>query len=202
MEQKIFERLVTDLKNLPKTDAPKDLEQRLSQRIAEYERDKLRPSKKRIPAFEFFKNPILAPAFSIVFVFLLLLFSVHSNKGDEKFVSSVPKAEPKLTEDNMMKDIPIASKINLPKRKDIVVARARMRLPLELGPGVSLDNPTGRDDFGTGGIETTVSFPFPNGPVQIRIPPPGYSTFSKQVEMNVDPRMLRDSILRLNFRNR
>lgn len=203
MEPNTIEKISTDLRNLPKTLAPKDLEQKLAIKIAEYERLKLVGIKRRSPFVEFFKNPIFAPAFSLAAVVLLIFFTVKANTILENEISlMLPKAEPRLNEDNSLKDIPITNKIVLPKKREIVVARTRNREPLQLGPGVSLDEQLSRSASGMESIETTVSFSFPNEPALIRIPPPVQYGPQRTVGFESTPVRSRDTIYPALRRNR
>lgn len=203
MEPNTIEKISTDLRNLPKTLAPKDLEQKLVIKIAEYERSKLSGVKQKSPIVEFFRNPIFAPAFSLAVVVLLIFFTVKTNSNLENEISlMLPKAEPRLSEDNSLKDIQITNKIVLPKKREVVVARTRSKAPLQLGPGVSLDEQLSRSASGMESVETTVSFSFPNEPSFIRIPPPVQYGPQRTVGFESTPVRSRDTINPTLRRNR
>ncbi len=203
MESNIIDKISTDLRNLPKISTSEDFEQKLSKRIADYETSKLLSVRQPLAVFEFFKNPIFAPALSLVVVTFLIIFAVKSNSsvGNEVLLM-LPKAESKLSEDNSLKDIPVTNRIVLPKKKEIVVARTRNREPLQLGPGVSLDQPYSTSTSDLESIETTVSFSFPSEPTLIRIPPPAQYAPQRTVGFESNTNRNRDTVIPNPKRNR
>jgi hypothetical protein len=203
MEPNIIEKISTDLRNLPRTSAPKDLEQKLAAKITEYESSKLLGVKQTFPIVEFFKNPIFAPAFSLAVVVLLIFFTIQANDNlGNEIPLMLPKAESKLSEDNLFKDVLITNKKILPHKREVVVARTRSRKPLQLGPGVSLDASLPRSVFKVESVETNVSFSLPNEPTIIRIPPPAQYEPQRTVGFESATSRNRDSVNPILRRNR
>lgn len=203
MESNIIDNISTDLRNLPKIAASENFEQNLANRIAEYEISKQPNFRQTSPVFGFFKNPIFAPALSLAIVTVLILFAVNANSNlrDEGLLM-LPKAKSKLSEDNSLKDIPIPNKIVLPKKKEIVVARNRNREPIQLGPGVSLDQPLSTSTTHLETIETNAGFSFPSEPTLIRIPPPAQYGPQRTVGFESTTNRTRDTVISNLRRNK
>lgn len=82
MEKRNIERLITDLKNLPKEKAPENLEEKLLSAIENLNNTSNSHSDK-FSIFSFYKkifNPVLAPALSLVLVTIIMVFTL-SNKS-------------------------------------------------------------------------------------------------------------------------
>lgn len=197
-----IEKLLTDLKNLPKQKAPENFEQKLFERIKNFEIEKSRG--------EFFIlysrlrkmfNPILAPALTIVIVLGLIYYVVNNNETySEKIIQQIEKAEPKVsTSINLLTQKNTTDKIITKRKKNVVVSRGQM--PLQFGPGVSLDE---TDDF-----ESTISINFEDlmnhslkeKAVQFRIPPIE-SIFDNEQKFNLKPNYQNDSIRLTGSRSR
>lgn len=196
MGTKDIEKLLTDLKNLPKQSAPEDFEIRLFQRISDYEK---RKSSGEAPLRNFIRsyfNPIYAPAFTIIVVAFMIVYSLDRNKLNIQPQTPLEKATPVVQETQAQAMEP--QKISVPQKKDFVVKRYRAKL--NLGPGVSLDEP----EYSYKSNEAKhqfVDFPFPNEPVTIRIPPPEV-IFRQEFERLGIPNGNKDSIRLTNTRKR
>ncbi|MCX8009699.1 MAG: hypothetical protein N3A61_00970 [Ignavibacteria bacterium] len=176
MEPKIFEKLITDLKNLPKTKAPENLEQELLRRINQDKYSEKKSIKEKLFHFNIFKEPIFATVAAIVLVFILVLSALESNENQFNTVTKVfEKAVPSISESSDKPVLPLKNKIALTQKK--IAQRTKQRsnepLPFQIGAGTNLDQlevskSTVTDETNSFGIETG----FPNEPVQIRIPPP------------------------------
>lgn len=190
-----IEKLLIDLKNLPKQKAPENFEQKLFERIKNFEMEKSRG--------EFFIlfsklkkmfNPILAPALTIVIVFGLIYYVVDNNETySEKVIQQIEKAEPKVSSStNLYNQKNTTDKIITKRKKNLVVFRNQ--LPLQLGLGVSLDE---TDDF-----ESIISIyskglmnqSFKEKAVQFRIPPQE-SIFENEQKFIFKPKYKNDSII-------
>jgi len=198
MGTKDIEKLLTDLKNLPKQNAPEDFEQKLLMRINLYESQK---SSGELSFRRFvlnYFNPIYVPAFTIVLVAVLIVYTLNRNQIKVNSIeASVEKAIPIVQEEQpITKNEP--QKISVPKKRDYVVRRDRMKL--NLGPGVNLDERNNYRD-----VETTtpalVNFPFTDEPVTIRIPPPEV-IFKNELERLNNFNNHKDSIRLINSRRR
>lgn len=195
-----IEKLLTDLKNLPKEKTGEDFEQKLLEKIHLYESNKLIDSSESWFNFRRFFNPILAPAFTLIFVFGFIFYHIERNDFQNQTSNSeVIKATPVLAEEEKENVVP-TTKIKTPKRKDIVITK--VRLPLNLGPGVSLDEPTQNDpSYETISSDRMIEFPYTNKPIQIRIPPPS-NIFEEDLEDIIIMGQIKDSIRLLNSRKR
>lgn len=197
-----IEKLLTDLKNLPKQKAPENFEQKLFERIKNFEIEKSRG--------EFFIlyskwrkmfNPILAPALTIVIVLGLIYYVVDNNETySEKVIQQTEKAEPKVsTSTNLLTQKNTTDKIITKRKKNLVVSRGQ--LPLQLGPGVSLDE---TDDFESTisiNFEDLMNHTFKEKAVQFRIPPVE-SIFENEQKFNLKPNYKNDSIRLTGSRSR
>lgn len=197
-----IEKLLTDLKNLPKQKAPENFEQKLFERIKNFEIEKSRG--------EFFIlyskwrkmfNPILAPALTIVIVLGLIYYVVDNNEiYSEKVIQQIEKAEPKVsTSTNLLTQKNTTDKIITKRKKNLVVSRGQ--LPLQLGPGVSLDE---TDDFESTisiNFEDLMNHSFKEKAVQFRIPPIE-SIFENEQKFNLKPNYKNDSIRLTGSRSR
>lgn len=197
-----IEKLLTDLKNLPKQKAPENFEQKLFERIKNFEIEKSRG--------EFFIlyskwrkmfNPILAPALTIVIVLGLIYYVVDNNETySEKVIQQIEKAEPKVsTSTNLLTQKNTTDKIITKRKKNLVISRGQ--LPLQLGPGVSLDE---TDDFESTisiNFEDLMNHSFKEKAVQFRIPPVE-SIFENEQKFNLKPNYKNDSIRLTGSRSR
>lgn len=193
-----IEKLLTDLKNLPKENAPKDFEEKLFQRIYNYEKSFSSGEIKAHRKVTVYLNPIFVPAFTIVLVAILIGYTVTQNDTITKAdYSSIEKATPVVQEQEPQVNEP--QKISVPKRKDFVVKRDKIKL--NLGPGVSLDE----QDYSFNPAETNkslfIDFPSTNEPITIRIPPPEV-IFREEFERIGIPTNNRDSIRLINNRRK
>lgn len=198
MGTKDIEKLLTDLKNLPKQNAPEDFEQKLLMRINLYESQKSsgEMSFRRIIVNYF--SPIYVPAFTIVLVAVLIVYTLNRNQFKINSIETpIEKAIPVVQdEQSVAKNEP--QKISVPKKRNYVVKRDRLKL--NLGPGVNLDERMNYED-----IESTtpslVSFPITDEPVTIRIPPPEV-IFKNELERLNNFNNYKDSIRLINSRRR
>ncbi len=193
-----IEKLLTDLKNLPKENAPKDFEEKLLQKIYNYERSFSSGEIKAHKKVRVYLSPIFVPAFTIVLVAVLIAYTVSQNDTITQVdYSSIEKATPVVHEQPTQMNEP--QKISVPKRKDFVVKRDRVKL--NFGPGVSLDE----QDYSYNPTETNqpsfINFPSPNEPITIRIPPPEV-IFREEFERIGIPTNNRDSIRLINNRRK
>lgn len=164
-----IEKLLTDLKNLPKQKAPEDLEEKLLQRIQNFERSLSSGERPLKRIFRSYFNPIYVPAFTILLVALSIVLTITRN--DEYFkneVATIEKATPVVQE--QITQVTEPQKISVPKKKEFVVKRDKPRL--NLGPGVSLDEKEYSFHPNESKQSSLIDFPYPNEPITIRIPPP------------------------------
>lgn len=196
METRNIEKLLTDLKNLPKQNAPEDFEDKLLQRISNYE---MKQSSGELSFKNFFKviyNPIYLPAFTIVIVALMIVYTIEKNKLNLQSQISLEKAVPVVQENSTQVLEP--QKISVPKKREYVLKRDKIKL--NLGPGISLDE----EEYSYNPAQSKqeiVDFPFPNEPVTIRIPPPEI-IFRKEFDRLEMPNQNKDSIRLTNNRRR
>lgn len=199
MGTKDIEKLLTDLKNLPKQNAPEDLEERLLQRISEYER-KLASGESKFKSFiRIYLNPVYVPALTIVISAALILYTLDKNKLNKQSQDlTIEKAIPVVQEETQDDKVE-PQKISVPKKRDFVIKRDKTKL--NLGPGINLDEP----EYSYNPSETKqpafIDFPFPEEPVTIRIPPPEI-IFRKELEQVGIPFENKDSIRFINNRRR
>lgn len=198
MGTKDIEKLLTDLKNLPKQNAPEDFEQKLLMRINLYESQKSSGEMSFRRIFVNYFSPIYVPAFTIVLVAVLIVYTLNRNQFKINSIETpIEKAIPVVQdEQSVAKDEP--QKISVPKKRNYVVKRDRLKL--NLGPGVNLDERMNYED-----IESTtpslVSFPITDEPVTIRIPPPEV-IFKNELERLNNFNNYKDSIRLINSRRR
>jgi len=198
MGQKNIEKLLTDLKNLPKQNAPEDLEKKLLEKINLYE-------KRKSSGVSFLKrfiisyyDPIYAPAITIVLAAFAIVYTVNQNQIKvDSAEASIEKAVPVIQETQLTTQNE-PQKISVPKKRDYVVKRDRIKL--NLGPGVSLDE---REIYENEkpSSPTLINFPFTNEPVTIRIPPPEV-IFKNELERLDNFNNYKDSIRMVNSRKR
>lgn len=164
-----IEKLLTDLKNLPKQKAPADLEEKLLQRIQNFERSLSSGERPLKQIFRAYFNPIYVPAFTILIVALSIVLTITRNDEDFKNeVATIEKATPVVQE--QITQVTEPQKISVPKKKEFVVKRDKPRL--NLGPGVSLDEKEYSFYPNESKRSSLIDFPYPNEPITIRIPPP------------------------------
>jgi len=198
MGTKDIEKLLTDLKNLPKQNAPEDFEQKLLMRINLYESQKSSGEMSFRRIFVNYFSPIYVPAFTIVLVAVLIVYTLNRNQFKINSIETpIEKAIPVVQdEQSVAKNEP--QKISVPKKRNYVVKRDRLKL--NLGPGVNLDERMNYED-----IESTtpslVSFPITDEPVTIRIPPPEV-IFKNELERLNNFNNYKDSIRLINSRRR
>ena len=195
-----IEKLLTDLKNLPKETAGEDFEQKLLERINQYEaRQSLDWSEKLIGIKRIF-NPILAPALTILMAFGIIYYYLDKNNfQSQHFSGEIDRAKPIIVEEENEIITP-PTKIKTPKKKDIVITK--VRVPLNLGPGVSLDEKLSiESSFENISNERLIDFPNINKPFQIRIPPPNIN-FDEEFENFIFMGRTKDSIRLVNSKNR
>lgn len=198
METRDLEKLLTDLKNLPKQNAPEDFEIKLFQRISLFENKKSSGEVLLKRFIGLFYNPIYVPAFTIILVAIVIVFTLNRNQTIIKYeIIEIEKATPVLQETQTQTVQP--QKISVPKKKDFVVKRDKIKL--NLGPGVSLDE----SDYSLNPTESEkssfISFPFPKEPVTIRIPPPEV-IFKREFERIGIVNENKDSIKLTNHRRK
>ncbi len=196
MGTKDIEKLLTDLKNLPKQNAPEDLEVKLLQRISNYENRKSSGESSLKYFIKAYFNPIYVPAFTIILVAVMIVYTLDRNKANIQPQIILEKATPVVQELQTQASEP--QKISVPKKREYVVKRDKMKL--NLGPGVSLDEP----DYSYKAErtkQTFIDFPFPDEPVTIRIPPPEV-IFRQEFERIGIPNGNKDSIRLTNSRKR
>lgn len=193
-----IEKLLTDLKNLPKQKAPEDLEEKLLQRIQNFERSLASGERPFKRWFSEYFNPIYVPAFTIVIVAFSIIFTITQNDDDFKNeITTIEKAIPVVQEQVTQVNEP--QKISVPKKKEFVVKRDKPRL--NLGPGVSLDEKEYSYSPNDNKQPSLVDFPYPNEPITIRIPPPEL-IFKEELERMGIQVGNRDSIRLINNRRR
>jgi hypothetical protein len=169
METRNIEKLLTDLKNLPKQNAPEDFEEKLLLRISNYERQKSSGESQISRLIRMYFNPVYVPALTIVIVAIVIVYTLDRNQLNHKnHETVVDKAIPIIQETATINNEP--QKISIPKKKDFVVKRSKEKL--NLGPGISLDEPEFTSNPSSKSQPAFVGFPFPDEPVVIRIPPP------------------------------
>lgn len=189
-----IEKLLTDLKNLPKQSAPEDFEAKLLQRISSYENARSSGERLFNNYFRLFYNPIYVPAFTIIIVALVIVYTIQRNKIDIQSQVSIEKATPIVQE--FPSEVKEPQKISVPKKKDYVIKRAKMKL--DLGPGINLDETEYSLNPGANNNQF-VNFPFPNEPVTIRIPPPEV-IFRQELQRERITNQNKDSIRLTNGR--
>lgn len=189
-----IEKLLTDLKNLPKQNAPEDFEAKLLQRISSYENARSSGEKSFNNYFRLFYNPVYVPAFTIIIVALVIVYTIQRNKLDIHSQVSIEKAIPIVQE--AQSEVKEPQKISVPKKKDYVVKRTKMKL--DLGPGINLDETEYSLNPGATNNQF-INFPFPDEPVTIRIPPPEV-IFRQELERTRIPNPNKDSIKLTNGR--
>jgi hypothetical protein len=194
-----IEKLLTDLKNLPKQNAPEDFEQKLLERINLYERRKSSGESIFRRFILNYYNPIYVPAFVIVLLAVLIVYSVNQNQVKFNSIeASIEKAIPIVQENqSVSKNEP--QKITVPKKRDFVVKRDRVKL--NLGPGLSLDERDYANESGKSNQPSLVTFPIINEPITIRIPPPE-EIFNNEIEKLNNFNNNRDSLNKFNLRRR
>ncbi len=198
METKNLEKLLIDLKNLPKQNAPEDFELKLLQRISLFESKKSSGESFLKRFVDLYYNPIYVPALTIVLVAIVIVFTIDRNQSISKTkINAIEKATPIVQEIESQSSQP--QKISVPKRRDFVVKRDKIKL--NLGPGVSLDE----NDYSLNPSESEkssfISFPFPKEPVTIRIPPPE-AIFNREFERIGIANENKDSIRLINNRRK
>ncbi|MCX7612392.1 MAG: hypothetical protein N2043_12480 [Ignavibacterium sp.] len=193
-----FEKLLTDLKNLPKQNAPEDFEEKLFRRINDYEMSRASGEKSIRKFFVPFLNPIYAPAFVLIIVGILIAYTVNQNNPEVQTQNTtVEKATPVIQE--QITQITEPQKISVPKKKEFVVKRDRAKL--NLGPGINLDEETFSFNPNQTKQTSFIEFPYPNEPITIRIPPPEV-LFKNELEKMDIPFGNKDSIRLTNSRRR
>lgn len=194
-----IERLLTDLKNLPKQNAPEDFEQKLLQRIKFYEERKSSGETFLRRFVINYYNPIYVPAFTIVLVVILIVYTINQNQIKVNAIeTSIEKAIP-IVQENQLIHKSEPQKISVPKKRDFVVKRDRVKL--NLGPGVSLDEKDHSYENGKSGPPSLVNFPIVNEPITIRIPPPE-EIFNNEIERLNNFIDHRDSINKVSTKRR
>ncbi len=185
-----IEKLIQDLKNLPKQFAPEDFESKLMERISLYENRKS-SGVRFTPGMIRFK-PIYATAFTMIIVIALIVYSVQNNRIETvQRVQVVEKAVPEVQIQDQADQVQ-PQKINVPVKKDFVVKRTK--LPLNLGPGVSLDKPEFSNENQPARRSIFVGYPLDEEAITIRIPPPDV-LFNKEIEnFKTFQREYKDSI--------
>ncbi len=194
-----IERLLTDLKNLPKQNAPEDFEQKLLQRINLFEARKSSGESIFRRFIINYYNPIYVPTFTLVLVGVLIFYALNQNQVQVNSTeASIEKAIPIIQENQLVfKNEP--QKITVPKKQDFVVKRDRVKL--NLGPGISLDEKDYSYENGKSGPPSLVNFPSVNEPITIRIPPPE-EIFKNEIDRLNNFNNHRDSINKVNFRRK
>lgn len=185
-----IEKLLQDLKNLPKQSAPEDFEIKLSERISFYEERKSSGEKLTLRMIRF--NPIYATAFTMIIVIALIVYSVQNNRIEPvQKAEVVEKAIPEIQVQPQIEQVE-PQKINVPVKKDFVVKRSK--LPLNLGPGVSLDEPEFSNENQPTRRSTFVGYSLDEEAITIRIPPPDV-LFNEEIEnFKTFQREYKDSI--------
>jgi len=199
MGQKNIEKLLTDLKNLPKQNAPEDLEKKLLEKINLYE-------KRKSSGVSFLKrfiisyyDPIYAPAITIVLAAFAIVYTVNQNQIKvDSAEASIEKAVPVIQETQLTTQNE-PQKISVPKKRDYVVKRDKIRL--NLGTGVSLDERDISYENEKSTPPALVNFPFTDEPITIRIPPPEV-IFKNELEKLNNFSNNKDSIRMINSRRR
>lgn len=185
-----IEKLLQDLKNLPKQFAPEDFEYKLLERISLYENRKSSGVRFTPGMIRF--NPIYATAFTMIIVIVLIVYSVQNNRIETvQKVQMVEKAVPEVQSQDRVDQVQ-PQKINVPAKKDFVVRRSK--LPLNLGPGVSLDEPELSNQNQPSRRSTFIGYPLDEEAITIRIPPPNV-LFNQEIEnFNIFQKEYKDSI--------
>ncbi|MCR4417498.1 MAG: hypothetical protein NUV92_07115 [Ignavibacteria bacterium] len=194
-----IEKLLTDLKNLPKQCAPEGFEQKLLERIHKYENSKTSGESIFRRFIITYYNPIYVPALTIILVAVLIVYTVSNNQIKINSVeSSIEKAIPVIQETQQItKTEP--QKISVPKKRDYVVKRDKINL--NLGPGINLDERDYSSENENPTSPTFVNFPFPDEPITIRIPPPEV-IFKNEMERLNNFNHNKDSIRMINSRRK
>lgn len=191
-----IDKLLRDLKNLPKQNAPENFEEILYNKIYYYENKLTSGESFSKRQFRIQYNPIFVPAFTIILVTVLIIYTIDKNENIIlPMEEAVERAIPVIQETQVLPKLE-PQKISVPKKRDFVVKRDRSKL--NLGPGVSLDE----REFSFTSEETDppsfIDFPFPNEPITIRIPPPDVIFRSELEKLNNN----KDSIRFINSRKR
>ncbi len=199
MEKRNIEKLIADLKTLPRVSAPENLEEVLIKRIVEFENKKVRRDFVFRKYRQYVFNPIFVPALSIILVAFLIVITIKNNQTNTKNLeTNIEKAIPIVQESQeVIKSEP--QRISIPKRKDYVVKRYKPQF--ELGPGTSLDEPDYSSDSKNITKPSFVGFPLNDEAITIRIPPPEV-IFKEEFEKIGVINRAKDSVKPINSRNR